>query len=368
MTIHRNIYIFNAFDFSINIPDTLKLMAYSSKSLIGNIELLQEYVIHIDEVHREAEEWDEQINLLAVLDHFKIRKELSNIAETLILFIEERICYFQLEDFSRVNIQSRKSLSRNLVMTQTVLQTIIKDLKSNNLLPNKLFGIRMNRCLSIAMTELISMEIPTTNPYIDLEGFSKHGKTVYRLKQIENKPISEQNYAQQTLLMFIRLKFNTCLSVYKLTLFLDMALNRSKDGLMIVPKESSHKDAETKHEKSYIDEGQTLRNIQSHSNESLNNNPSPLRNSANPELITTNAFHLNNKPLTKTNEDLAINYHLMIFTRQIENGLTLSLKTSNPILQLEIQSRLRKLRQILMEVYVDHKNIDGLMKEMKMKV
>lgn len=368
MTIHRNIYIFNAFDFSINIQDTLKLMVYSSKSLIGNIELLQEYVIHIDEVHREAEEWDEQINLLAVLDHFKIRKELSNIAETLILFIEERICYFQLEDFSRVNIQSRKSLSRNLVMTQTVLQTIIKDLKSNNLLPNKLFGIRMNRCLSIAMTELASMEIPTTNPYIDLEGFSKHGKTVYRLKQIENKPISEQNYAQQTLLMFIRLKFNTCLSVYKLTLFLDMALNRSKDGLMIVPKESSHKDAETKHEKSYIDEGQTLRNIQSHSNESLNNNPSPLRNSANPELITTNAFHLNNKPLTKTNEDLAINYHLMIFTRQIENGLTLSLKTSNPILQLEIQSRLRKLRQILMEVYVDHKNIDGLMKEMKMKV
>ena len=343
-------------------------MAYSSKSLIGNVELLQEYVIHTDEVHREAEEWDEQINLLAVLDHFKIRKELSNIAETLILFIEERICYFQLEDFSRVNIQSRKSLSRNLVMTQTALQAIIKELKSNNLLPNKLFGIRMNRRLSIAITELASMEIPTTNPYIDLERFSKHEKTVHSLKQIENKPISEQKDDQQTLLMFIRLKFNTCLSVYKLTIFLDIALNRSKYGLMIIPKEGSHKNAEAKHEKSSMDERQALRNTQTYSNESLINNPSPPRNSTNPKIITTNAFHLNNKPITETNEDLAINYHLMIFIRQIKNGLTLSLKISNPILQLEIQSRLRKLKQILMEIYVDHKNIDGLMKEMKMKV
>lgn len=99
-----------------------------------------------------------------------------------------------------------------------------------------------------------------------------------------------------------------------------MALNRSKDELTIVPKRGSM-------------------------DESLSDNPSPLRN-----------------------EDLAINYHLMIFMRQIENGLTLNLKTPNPILQFELQSRLRKLKQILMEIYADHKNIDGLMKEMKMKV
>lgn len=280
----------------------------ASKSSIGNIdELLQEYVIHMDEVHREAEEWDEQVNLLAVLDHFKIGKELSNIAETLILFIEERTCYFQLEDFSRISIQSRKSLGRSLDMTKTALQATIKELKSNNLLPNMLFGFRMSRRLTIAMTELVSMEIQTMNPYIDLERFSS-------LKD-----------DQQTLLhsyfnTLIQLKFNTCLSVYKLTLFLDMALNRSKDELTIVPKRGSM-------------------------DESLSDSPSPLRN-----------------------EDLAINYHLMIFMRQIENGLTLNLKTHNPILQFELQSRLRKLKQILMEIYADHKNIDGLMKETKMKI
>lgn len=155
-------------------------------------EILKDYCIHLDEVHREAEEWDEQVNLLAVLDHFKIRKELSNIAETLILFIEERTCYFHLEDFSRISIQSRKSLSRNLEMTKTALQATIKELKSNNLLPNMLFGFRMSRRLSIAMTELVSMEIQSMNPYIDLERFSKHEKTVESLKQIGDKPISEQ--------------------------------------------------------------------------------------------------------------------------------------------------------------------------------
>ena len=320
--------------------------------------LLQECVMNLDKVHKEAEDWHEQMNLLEIFNYFESRKELDNIAETIILFIEERIRCFQLEDFSRINIHLRKRLSNKLEMTQVALQSLVKQMREQNLLPNKLFNIRTNRRLSIAITELISMEIQEVNPYINFDVFDKlksDDKIVEdRMENKTNDHASEQMEKQVKLFhsyfdMFMKLKFNASLSVYKLTLFLDLALNRLKSDLVLYTKELQPKDVK--------EQANSLKRL-------AQRFPS---DKAYPNIVITNSLH-QYKSIDKYNEDLALNYHLTIFTRQIENGLRINTKTFNPILQFELKSRLEALKEIFMDMYVDTKNIDRLMKEMAMNI
>lgn len=328
-------------------------------------EILKDYYIHLDEVHKEAEEWDEQINLLQVLDYFKIRKDAYNIAKVLILFIDERISYFQLENFTRTNIRLRKRLSSNLEMTQMALQTIVDRMKKDNLLPNKFFGLRTLRRLSMDITELVSMEIPIENAYVRTfkeanknsiidrsihetslnisPGMNSSGDILSNESHI--KDVSNSLFNQ-----YIRFKFNASLAVYMLTLFLDVHLNRSMSDQSV---------------KKYKMKLNGTMNSDKYSGELKSNRSNDMMNENNSEPPITSFKSVRSKPIVKSGESKALNYHLRIFIRQAENGLKLNLHTTDPILQFEIKTRLEDLKKTFMNIYTDERYLTELLSKSK---
>lgn len=322
-------------------------------------EILKDYCIHLDEVHKEAEEWDEQINLLQVLDYFKIRKDAYNIAKVLILFIDERISYFQLENFTRTNIRLRKRLSSNLEMTQMALQTIVDRMKKDNLLPNKFFGLRTLRRLSMEITELVSMEIPIENTYVRTFKQANKNSIIDRsihetsliispgMNSSGDIPSNESHIKDESNSLFnqyIRFKFNASLAVYMLTLFLDIHLNRSMSEQSV---------------KKY------KMNSDEYSGELKSNRSNDMMNENNSELAITSFKSVRSKPIIKSGESKALNYHLRIFIRQVENGLKLNLHTSDPILQFEIKTRLEDLKKTFMNIYTDERYLTELLSKSK---
>lgn len=335
-------------------------------------EILKDCCIHLDEVHKEAEEWDEQINLLQVLDCFKIRKDAYDIAKVLILFIDERISYFQLENFTRTNIRLRKRLSSNLEMTQMALQTIVDRMKKDNLLPNKFFGLRTLRRLSMAITELVSMEIPIENTYIrtfkqanknPIIDSSIHETSLIvspGMKSSGDIPSNESHIKDESNSLFnqyIRFKFNASLAVYMFTLFLDIHLNRSMSDLMITSHEQSVK--------KYKMKLNGTMNSDEYSGELKSNRSNDMMNENNSELDITSFKSFRSKPIVKSDESKALNYHLRIFIRQVENGLKLNLHTTDPILQFEIKTRLEDLKKTFMNIYTDERYLTELLSKSK---
>ena len=327
-------------------------------------EILKDYCIHLDEVHKEAEEWDEQINLLQVIRLFQIRKDVYNIAKVLILFIDERISYFQLEDFTKTNIRSRKALSGKLEMTQMALQTLVDRMKKDNLLPNKFFGLKTLRCLSMAITELVSMKIPIENTYV--RTFKQANKNASMDRFIHETsliispgmnssgdiPSNESHIKDVSNSLFnqyIRFRFNASLAVYMLTLFLDVYLNRSMSDLMM-----------TSHEHMT-----TSVNSDKYSGELKSNRSNDMGNENNSELVITSFKSFRSKPIVKSGESKALNYHLHIFTHQVENGLMLNLHTTDPILQFEIKTRLEDLKRTFMNIYTDEQYLSELLSKSK---
>lgn len=328
-------------------------------------EILKDYCIHLDEVHKEAEEWDEQINLLQVLDYFKIRKDAYNIAKVLILFIDERISYFQLENFTRTNIRLRKRLSSNLEMTQMALQTIVDRMKKDNLLPNKFFGLRTLRRLSMDITELVSMEIPIENAYV--RTFKQANKNSIIDRSIHETSLiispgmnssgdipSNESHIKDGLNslfnQYIRFKFNASLTVYMLTLFLDVHLNRSMSEQSV---------------KKYKMKLNETMNSDEYSGELKSNRSNDMMNENNSEPPITSFKSVRSKPIVKSGESKALNYHLRIFIRQVENGLKLNLHTTDPILQFEIKTRLEDLKKTFMNIYTDERYLTELLSKSK---
>lgn len=347
-------------------------------------EILKEYCIHLDEVHKEAEEWDERINLLQILDCLKIRKDVYNIAEVLILFIDERISYFQLENFIRTNDRTRKELNNKLEMNQVALQTLVNQMKRDNLLPNKFFGLRTLRRLSMTITELISMEIPIANPYTSMFKQANKNSSMDRFSDeidssmnpgtnMSENIASDKNQFWQadeghnsSFNLFMRFKFNACLSVYKLTIFLDIHLNRSMNDLMIVSHEGFPSSMNEQLVKKYKVKSDEIISSDKRSDKLKPNQSNDISNKNNSELVITAFKKLKSKPLAKSYESIALNYHLKIFIRQIENGMMLNLHTTDPILQFEIKTRLDDLKKIFMNIYSDAQYLNELMMTSKM--
>lgn len=343
-------------------------------------EILKDYCIHLDEVHKEAEEWDEQINLLQVLDCFKIRKDVYNIAEVLILFIDERISYFQLENFTRTNIRLRKRLSGNLEMTQMALQTLVDRMKKDNLLPNKFFGLRTLRRLSMAITELVSMEIPTENTYIGTFKQANKNASIDRsihetsliispgMNSSGDIPSNESHIKDESNSLFnqyIRFKFNASLTVYMLTLFLDVHLNRSMSDLMITSREHMTASVIEQSVKKHKIKPNGMMNSDKYSGELKSNRSNDMADENNSELVITSFKSFRSKPIVKSGESKALNYHLRIFIRQVENGLMLNLHTTDPILQFEIKTRLEDIKKTFMNIYTDEQYLNELLSKSK---
>ena len=343
-------------------------------------EILKDYCIHLDEVHKEAEKWNEQINLLQVIRLFQIRKDVYNIAKVLILFIDERISYFQLENFTKTNIRSRKALSGKLEMSQMALQTLVNRMKKDNLLPNKFFGLKTLRCLSMAITELVSMEIPIENTYV--RAFKQANKNASIDRSIHETsliissgmnssgdiPSNESHIKDVSNSLFnqyIRFRFNASLAVYMLTLFLDVHLNRSMSDLMITSHEHMTTSVNGGSVKKYKMKPNGTMNSDKYSGELKSNRSNDMRDENNSELVITSFKSFRSKPIVKSGESKALNYHLRIFTHQVENGLMLNLHTTDPILQFEIKTRLEDLKKTFMNIYTDEQYLSELLSKSK---
>ena len=108
-----------------------------------------------------------------------------------------------------------------------------------------------------------------------------------------------------------------------------------------------------------------MMNSDKYSGELKSNRSNDMADENNSELVITSFKSFRSKPIVKSGESKALNYHLRIFIRQVENGLMLNLHTTDPILQFEIKTRLEDIKKTFMNIYTDEQYLNELLSKSK---